>query len=154
MNALDRRGVEIVVSNDDMVRQLGNARRFDGHASGRLFMRQSDAAVMDQPGARRVAIAYGLTDAEQRERDDLRAQISTYLATNGLQLTEAGRHQPPLPSDVQTLLPGVQIGALLEAKTIVLDDTWRPKFERYAELQQKWDAYTVALFLAPLESSQ
>ena len=95
-----------------------------------------------------------MTQAEQRERDDLRSQIGTYLATNGLQLTEAGRKQPPLPDDLQTLLPGDQIGALLEAKAIVLDDTWRPKFERYAGLQQRWDAYTVALFLAPLDSSQ
>jgi len=152
MNALDRRGVEIVVSDDGMVHQLGDARRFDGHANGRLFMREADAAVMDFPGARRVAIAYGLTDAEQRERDDLRAQISSHLATSGLQLTEAGRKQPPLPDDLQSLLPGDQIGALLEAKAIALDDTWRPRFERYAELQQKWDAYTVALFLAPVDS--
>ena len=152
MNALDRRGVEIVVSDDAMTYQLGNARRFDGHANGRLFMREADAAVMDFPGAKRVAIAYGLNDAEQRERDDLRAQISTYLATNGLQLTEAGRKQPPLPDDLQSLLPGEQIKALLDAKAIVLDDTWRPKFERYAELQQKWDAYTVALFLGRLDS--
>ncbi len=153
MNALDRRGVEIVVADDGMVHQLGNARRFDGRADGRLFMREADAAVMDQPGAHRVAIAYGLNEAEQRERDDLRAQISTYLATSGLQLTDARRKLPPLPSDLQSLLPGDQIGTLLEAKAIALDDTWRPKFERYAELQRRWDAYTVALFLAPLDSS-
>jgi hypothetical protein len=150
MNALDRRGVEIVVTDDGMVHQLGNARRFDGHADGQLFMREADAAIMDFPGAKRIAIAYGLTDAEEAERDALRSEIGSYLATNGLQLTDEGRTQPPLPDDLQSLLPGDQIGALLEANALVLDDTWRPKFERYAELQQKWDAYTVALFLAPV----
>ncbi|HEX2383785.1 MAG TPA: hypothetical protein VHI95_14175 [Acidimicrobiales bacterium] len=154
INALDRRGVEIVVDDDGMVHQLGEARDFDGHANGRLFMREADGALLDYPGARRVAIAYGLNDAEQRERDDLRAQLSDYIATNGLQLTDAGRKQPPLPDDLQSLLPGDQIGTLLHANALALDDTWRPRFERYAELQQRWDAYTVALFLAPLDTGE
>jgi hypothetical protein len=113
INELDRRGVEIVVDDDGMVHQLGTARRFDGHADGRIFLREADAALMDFPGARRVAIAYGLTDDEQRERDQLRSEIGQSLA---------------------------------------LDDSWRAKFERYAELQRRWEAYTVAVFLAPLGS--
>jgi hypothetical protein len=153
MNALDRRGIEIVVTDDGMVHQLGNARRFDGHASGRLFMREADAAVTDQPGATRVAIAYGLTDAEQHERDALRSQLSGYIATKGLQLTDAGRELGPLPADLQSLLPFDQIGDLLDAHALVLDSTWLPRFERYADLQRRWDAYTVALFLAPVDSS-
>jgi hypothetical protein len=43
---------------------------------------------------------------------------------------------------------------LLHANALALDDTWRPRFERYAELQQRWDAYTVALFLAPLDTGE
>lgn len=153
INELDRRGVEIVVDDDGMVHQLGNARRFTGNVSGRLFLREADSAVADQPGADRVAIAYGLNDAEQRERDGLRAQVSAFLASGQLPLTDAGRQGPPLPADLQSLLPGDQIGALLQSGALALDGTWQPRFERYAELQRKWDAYTVALFLAPLGPS-
>ena len=147
---LDSRGVEIVFSDEGMVRQLGEARRFTGSANGRLFLREGDAAATDQPGATRVAIAYGLNADELRERDDLRSQISVFLASGQLRLGSGSGREPPLPSDLQQLLPGDQIGVLLSVDEFALDSTWLPRFERYAELQRRWDIHTVAVFIAPL----
>jgi hypothetical protein len=153
INELDRRGVNVVVDDPGMVRQLGDGRRFDGHANGRIFTREADAALVDEPepGAKRVAIAYGLSADQQRERDDLRNQISGYLASGQLRLTPSG-HATALPADLQSLLQDDQIDALLQQNALDLDSTWRPKFERYAELEKQWDAYTVALFIAPVNS--
>ena len=55
INELDRRGVDVVVDDPGMVRQLGDGRRFDGHANGRIFTREADAALLAEPEPGREA---------------------------------------------------------------------------------------------------
>jgi hypothetical protein len=51
-----RRGVEFVVDDAGLVRQLGDQRANKGQASVRLFIREGEDALNEQPGAQRVAL--------------------------------------------------------------------------------------------------
>jgi hypothetical protein len=43
---------------------------------------------------------------------------------------------------------------MISERYLVLDDVWRERFARYADLQQESDRKTVALFVAPLSSAE
>jgi len=76
MAELQRRGVEFVVDDRSLVRQLGPTREYDGdNARARIFYRLGDAALETPAGAERVAFHRGLSAAERRERHRLRAEI-------------------------------------------------------------------------------
>jgi hypothetical protein len=58
----------------------------------------------------------------------------------------AAPHFDPAPLfDSRELVESVRLGLY------AFDDTWDPKFERYASLQDRWDKQTVAVFIGPVE---
>jgi hypothetical protein len=154
VSELDRRGFEIVVDDVPTIRQLGPTRRFTGRADGRLFMRVGSDALVDQPGATRVALTLGLTPAEQRERALLHAQLLDYIGQHGLPLTDVARRDggSAVRADADTLLSSGTLNILVQNRYLELDATWQSRFARFAELEQKWDLETVGVFVAPLAS--
>lgn len=103
---LDQRGVEVVVEEPGLVRQLGPSREADGSEAGRFYVWEGDLAAEGRPGLERVAFVDGLTEAE---RDELRALTEVFaerFRSGEVQLTERGRRAVTngrLP-DVQQLL--------------------------------------------------
>ncbi len=164
-NGLDRRGHEVVVDDPGMIRQFGPARAFDGHADGTIVIEEGDNAVAAQPGMTRVALHKDLDDSETAERASLQQQIGDMLASGGLHLTANGERavaqgkiaalEPPAAGgqpDPRGLLVGDQIREMLANDWIQLDPTWKQRFERYADLQHRWNFQTVAIFLAPVNA--
>jgi LPXTG-motif cell wall-anchored protein len=71
---LQRSGVKFVTDDETQVRQVGPARRYDGHnARGRIAYRQGDSATAIPPGWRRIAFHAGLDARDRRELERLRA---------------------------------------------------------------------------------
>ena len=161
---LNRRDIPFVVPSG-MASQYGKIRRFDGtNASAVLYVR-SGPAIVDVPvEARRVALVHGLDQRERRELRRLEAEIDGYLRMEGrLRLNERGRNLMEiggLPNlerqrsnqslDPEPLFASREIVRMVDHDLLVLDDRWVGRFERYAELQARWDRATVALFVGPL----
>jgi len=165
-NGLDRRGHEIVVSDPGMIRQLGPARAFDGHADGELVIEEGDNAMREHPGLSRAILHVDLDTSEQAERLDLQNQIGDMLAAGGLQLTADGQRavgqgkvaalvQPAdgVRPDPRGLLAGDQIRDMLTNRWIEVDPSWKARFERYADLQHRWNFQTVGVFVGPVQTS-
>ena len=157
---LQRLGVPFVVSDEGLVRQLGDRRRFDGDAAARIFLREGPAARRPPPGATRVAFAEGLAADDQRKLDALRAEVAGYVADRGVVLNARGQAalepgtRPPLDPaavDVEQLLDDRVLAAAVLAGYLDIEPAWVDRFDRYAELQRDEDLLTVAVFIAPLE---
>jgi len=87
---LQRHGIDFVLDDATLVRQLGDDRRWNGH-NAKLTLRVG----LDQslpPGFRRIAAYYGLSRSEQVELKRLNTEIRQWLiATGGPQLSPVGR---------------------------------------------------------------
>jgi hypothetical protein len=165
MAELQRRGVPFLVDEPVLVRQLGPARRFTGtNAQAVLFVRIGDDTRVAPPGARRAAIREGLTLGEQMELSRLKTRIADYVSNGRLHLTRRGeevlrrlhpevrRQSSGEDPDPEVLFESRGLIPLAEADLLVLDDEWARRFDRYADLQARWDEETVALFLGPVDS--
>jgi hypothetical protein len=165
MAELQRRGVPFLVGEPALVRQLGPARRFTGaNARAVLFVRIGDDTRVAPPGARRAAIREGLTPREQTELSTLKARIADYVGNGRLHLTRRGeevlrrlhpeaRQEPRVEDlDPEVLFESRALVTLAEADLLALDDEWARRFHRYADLQDRWDEETVALFLGPVDN--
>jgi hypothetical protein len=166
VNGLERRGHKIVVNDPVMIRQLGPARAFDGHADGRLVIAEGEGGIRDHPGMSRAVLHVDLDAAEQSARLALQQQIGDMLASGGLRLNAEGSRaadsgklaalvQPPNGArpDPRGLVAGDQIRDMLINRWIDLDPAWKPLFARYADLQHRWNFQTVAVFVGPVGSS-
>jgi hypothetical protein len=164
---LQRRGVEFVAADPELVRLFGPARRFNGkNAQSVLLLRISDATRMPPPGTRRVVLAEGLSQRDQRELDRREAEVGDYIAQGRLRLNARGRaalaagRLPNLARfreqslDVDGLLASREIDVMAHDHDLVLDSTWARRFERYAALHHEWDRRTVALFVGPISSAR
>ncbi len=84
---LQRSGVKFVTTDATQVRQVGPARRYNGHnARARVIYRIGDAATVTPPGWKRIAFHAGLDAAQHRELEALEATGKpsarrAYLAT-------------------------------------------------------------------------
>jgi len=165
--ALDEQGMEFVVEEPMLVRHFGPDREFDGtNARNELLLRQGDEARDAPPRARRVALSEGLPAGERHELADLRRQISDYVRAGRLELNDAGRRAlvagalPHLsdqltgPVDPEPLFDSREISVIGESHWLAGDGRWQRRFERFAELQGRADARTVALFVRPVEQSR
>ena len=145
------------------MRQFGPARRFNGkNARAQLLLRTGDAAREAPSGARRVALGQGLSGANRRELARLKTEIRDYIAAGRFRLNDRGQaaqRADDLPklnavegreADAQTLLDSRELDLMIRRNYLALDGTWQDRLERYADLQQRSDLETVALFLAPL----
>jgi hypothetical protein len=161
MAELRRRDVPFAVNDEGMVRQLGEKRRLHGDAQ-RLFIGQGDAALKTPKGARRVVFVEGLTADQKNELTDLRSDIIDHLQDHPVELTKRGRGV--LESPRHELIAGFVangnasglegyggLGFLIEHDLLVVDPGWQDRFDRYVELQIRWDQRTLGLFLAPLD---
>jgi hypothetical protein len=161
---LQHRGIPFVVDDPGMIRQLGPSRRFTGtNARAALSLRIGDEARVTPPGARRVALHEGLTAEEQLELAALETRIEKYIRDGRLRLNRRGREalrNGDLPTlrrhslrqivDPELLFSSRELVWSVRQDLLVLDDRRAQVFERYADLQDRGDNETVALFLQPL----
>jgi hypothetical protein len=164
---LQRRGIPFVARAPGAVRQLGPERRYNGHnAKAALLLRQGAATLEAPPGSRPVARGQGLAADRVRELEQLKERISDYIEKRGLRLNARGQtalEGGVLPVmarstgstlDVAALFATRELDVMISERYLVLDDVWRERFARYADLQQESDRTTVALFVAPLSSAE
>jgi hypothetical protein len=159
MLELQRRGIPFVTTDDGMVHQLGERRRDRGDADARIHLVEGDATVEVPPGERRVAWVQGLSGPEQRELRALTDDLVGLLGRTGVELTERGEQAlaygqlPSVASDAppRALIDSRELQFMIEEDLLVIPSGRVEDFERYAELQRRWDRHTVAVMLAPLE---
>jgi hypothetical protein len=163
---LRRRHVPFVVSQPFLVRQLGEHRRFNGaNADAVVTLHTGDDRVeTPPPGARRVAVHYGLSPRQRREFSVVKQQIAEYIRAGQLRLNDQGKRAmerlggsrsspstaPQNGFDPDKLFASRGLMALFEHGFLVLDDEWLRRFVRYDYLQWNSDSKTVAVFVAPL----
>jgi hypothetical protein len=163
MLELDQRGIEFVVDDDAMARQLGSSRRFDGQASHRLSLLYGDEAEVGREGAERVAFVEGLDRDERGELDELVPDVRRLLLAGDLELTERGakaRRDGDLrdleaehdPEEVGVLLALREVGRAVLNGWVELDGDDGKALSRYARLQDRLDHHTVGVFLEPYET--
>jgi hypothetical protein len=164
MTELQRRGVPFVGKDPTLITRYGPGRRFDGHnASTALVMRTGNGALTTPPGTSRVALALGLGRRDREELVKLRSWVQTYVRRNGIRLSARGAQAVRVGEltmlvpkegvqypDVDTLLESGQLVSMVQAGDLVLPRSGRPRFDRYATLEQTWDRATVALFVGRL----
>lgn len=164
MAELQRRDIPFVVDDEGMVRQLGPSRRADP-GTERLLIREGDAALATPPGWRRAVLVEGLDDSERAELAELAGAVLSRLEAIGRAplneegeaalaagaLPVAGARPEVLATDLPALLATRELSLLVERGWLDLDDDDGRPFARYAELQERFDRLTVALFVAPPE---
>jgi hypothetical protein len=163
--ALAREGVDVVVADEGMVRQLGERRRADGEETTRLVLIEGPA-TRDQPsGARQVALVEGLDRSEQAELDRLRPEVLELARRDGLSLNESGVAAAAagrIPFERSVLAPGADPATLADAGWITslvadgylaLSPEQRGPLPRYSELDRRFSTETVGLYELPLEPS-
>ena len=162
MAELQRRGIPFVTDDEVIARQLGTSRRLEGTAP-RLQILQGQRAFTAPPGSRRVALVEGLTADEQAEQTELASLVTAHLRDVGVRLTPEGDAVLERPEhadaraavragDVDRVVGSYALGFLVDNDLLQLDDEWAPRFERYADLQRRWDRDTVALYLKPFDA--
>jgi hypothetical protein len=163
---LQRRKIPFVVEDQGLVRQYGVGRRFNGaNARAALLIRLGDETRVSPAGSRQVARHDGITRAERRELDALARQIGDHIRDRGLRLNRRGRQaldQGDLPTlrrqpegriEPEALFASREFRRLVRDDLLVKDPSWTRRFERYADLQARWDTMTVALFVRPLSDA-
>ena len=162
MAELQRRGIPFVTDDEVIVRQLGTSRRLEAPAQ-RLQILQGQTAFAAPPGSRRVALVEGLTVDERAEQEELASLVTAHLRDVGVRLTPEGvaalerpEHAPIRDAvragDIDRLVGSYALGYFVDHELIELDEGWAPRFERYTDLQRRWDRDTVALYLKPYDA--
>jgi hypothetical protein len=159
--ALARHGVDVVVTDDGMVRQMGERRRAKGDERLRLELLEGQAAEQPPSDARTVAIVRGLDEAETAELARLATQVVHLASQDGLQLSDAGRRavragridEPQVVlapgGDATALEAGGVLADLVTNGYLVVDPKTAATFRRYAELRERRARETVGLFEVP-----
>ncbi len=167
MAELQRRGIEFVVDEPGLARQLGPHRRFNGdNAKQRIFYRVGDAALEPIAGAELVAFHAGLTRREEDELAALKYELGAHITEGRLRLTRKGVNWiegglvPLLVRDGDVVASN-DLAGLFKTRTLsVAVDLglvepvpgWRARFNRYGQLQRRQDRETLAVFVAPLDA--
>jgi hypothetical protein len=167
LDELQHRDIGFVARDESLVRQLGPARRYNGHnARSELLLRTGDGAFHAPAGGRRVAFAEGMSARDRAALARVTAEVSGYIHQHGLRLTLAGlaalrrgelpnlSRLPAVGGDPTPLISARELVAIVNLHYLVLDRTWAARFARYANLQQQYDRVTVALFVRPLPSAR
>ncbi len=158
MAALLDADVDFTVSDDDLVRQVGELRRSDGSERSVATLVAGDAAFDVPAGSRRIALHVELTPEEQRQRERLRQEIEDSIGQgDGLPLTDLGRARLAGGDNVALGATGDDAVALLASGqvTVLVDfelidpEQLSPEFATWVDLQGRYARRTVALFLRP-----
>lgn len=159
MAELQRQGIEFRVADEGLASQMGKRRQVATTSGPRLVQREGDAAFETPPGGRLVARVDGLTAEQRRELATLRDAVSEHIASNGLRLNADGRtaaelgalpffsRQGALARDAEQLIFSGELTMVVRRDLVSIEPEWRARFERFAELQERKDHRTVALFL-------
>ena len=160
---LVRNGVDVVVDNDGMIRQLGERRRADGDEPRRLFLLEGAATRSPPPGALPVAFVEGLSVEERAELDRLRPEALALVGRQGLVLSDVGEAAAAagrIPFASTVLAPGddpsgieLWLPSLVADGLVVLTPDEQAPLQRYAELSRRFTAGTVGLFELAGESA-
>jgi hypothetical protein len=158
---LTSNGIDIAVTDEGMVRQLGEDRRADGDEAPRLVLLEGAAATSPPSDAKTVALVMGLSTEEQAELDRLRPEVLALASREGLVLNEAGRAAAAagrIPLAPTVLAPGADpsgidfwLPALVGNGYVELSGDQRIPFQRYTELARRFDRGTVGVFALPTE---
>jgi hypothetical protein len=147
LSELQRRDIPFVLARPTEHRQLGLSRRFTGaNARALLYVRTRESTTQRPPGARLVARHEGLTMTERRELENLESQIAEYI-DEGRLISKEGR----VDEAAAELFASRRLLRVIDADALVLNGSWRSRFERYGALHDKSDDSTVALYLGPIE---
>jgi hypothetical protein len=172
MAALQDDGVPFVVDEGIGIRQLGAGRLVDPAAPpDRLVVVTGDFAIFTPPGARLVTVHEGLSEDEvvdlYLEREGLKTALAdgtVRLDADGERVARRGdfgsvtvegdslRIDPVAAVDPRDSLFGTHrrdLVAMVHEDLVVADDGWDERLDRYAELQDRWDSESVAVFLEP-----
>lgn len=160
--ALSRNGVDVVVDDENMLRQIGARRRATGTEDARLVLLEGDATERPPEGARQIAFVDGLAADDRAELEDLRPDVVAAATRTGIELNEAGRDAvqdgqigfaPAVLAagdDATSLEEAGWISLLVNNDWIELDPPTAELFRRYAELADRASTYTVGLFEVPI----
>jgi hypothetical protein len=160
--ALARNGVDVVVEDDGMVRQLGERRRASGDERRKLVLLEGAAADDPPDEARTLALVQGLNADEMGELTALAAEVVELAGEHGLELSEAGQDAVragridfddvvvPVGGDAGPLEASGELAALVNDGYVTLDPDVAERFERYADLRRRADRQTVGLFELPV----
>jgi len=154
---LQRRGISFVAKDPQLVGQLGSARRDTGtKARSELFLQVGGDPRPAPAGTPRIVDHQGLPGPELRERAQLIGEITDYIRAGRLRLNPRGRQALTQHGGVPSLLDPTALFAYGRLSDLVhhgyldLDPGWKRRFERYAQLEDRWDVNTVQLYLETL----
>ena len=169
MAELDGRGVDFRVQDDGAVRSLGNFRSMRHPHEDEILVVSGPLAELPAQGHRRIAINKGLDKDEQVELFFLTAELAEHLAEPGDHLTAAGRRTlrrgayPPVRKAVvgDDLGGDVSFGfgaavpddarrdlaIMIDQQLMRGDGPWQEKMDRFAELTNRGQFETVAVFV-------
>ncbi|HET6954472.1 MAG TPA: hypothetical protein VFI47_29175 [Acidimicrobiales bacterium] len=168
-------GVQVVVRDPLLVRQLGEQRRWDGRNAGAVVTVASGDRTRDVlPGGTVVARHDGLDAAEQAELARLRSALRGAFAAGEVRLNDRGRAvaargdlvsvpdaAAPIDPVLATRLRPTSLAAyrremvlLVEEDLLDADPAWRRSLDLYADLQDRWDRETATVVVQPVASVQ
>ncbi|HET6774967.1 MAG TPA: hypothetical protein VFH36_16750 [Acidimicrobiales bacterium] len=172
---LQHQGVDFVIDDQIGYRMLGEGRRWGGESAVALVrVSAGDWAMLPRPGAQVLARHPGLDQEAHDEMYLLQQEIKEAFADGELRLNDRGRHvserggfESVPEGDPDRVDPDTVTEArfwphgqhrrdvLLMIRADLLDtpDDWADRLERYADLQETWDAQTVAVFLEPISAA-
>ncbi|CAN5404828.1 hypothetical protein BH18ACT1_BH18ACT1_09120 [soil metagenome] len=165
MAELRRRDIPFVVDDPVLVRQLGRRRKFRGDNARAMITVVAGKETQRASSDAELVARHELPLDEQRELGELERLLRDHLRNEeGLRLNEQGQValRRSLLSNLRTDADGVTLddpGSLLASGRLVelvredlldLDERWLPRWDRYAELEQRRTNETVAVVLSPL----
>jgi hypothetical protein len=173
MAELSLEGVRYVVDDPDRVAALGDGRRADRDedVTGTLTVAAGDGTLAMPRRAQRVADHRALSEDETDELQDLRDALAVAIAVGDVTLNDRGekvardgtlisvdpgRPRLRIDSDAALAVRPEMFGAHRRDLVAMVDHDlvdaaapWRGALDRYRELQDRWDATTVTIYLQP-----
>jgi hypothetical protein len=155
MADLQRRGVDYVQTGESTDRQYGDDRMFDGtNADSTLLILTGEGADVDRPGSRRLALHRGIDEEERLELFYLVQRLRVFVADD-LRLNDRGRVARDRGNlsglvgevDVDEVFSSRQLIWMVRDDLLDVDGRDAEDLERYADLQERLDDETVAVYV-------
>jgi hypothetical protein len=170
ISMLDERGIRFLIDGNAAIRGFGRAHAAAGQAARtEMTVLNSPLAGLPRPGSRRIALNEGLGKDDRFELFVLAGELVEHLNEPGDHLTDAGRRalrRGEYPRVHEALVDGDLDGDVVfafgksfpegvsgELSTMIEEDLvhgrgqWQERMDRYAELNQRYELETVAVFV-------
>ena len=160
---LARAGVDVVSTDEGMIRQLGNGRRADGSEQAQIYLVEGSAAEATPAGSIRLAFVPGLEGPDDVEWSRLSVSVVDDVTERGVRLNDAGLAAAASGlttfgevvvergSDASGLADEGWLAILINEGWIDVPADLAADWSRYAELEARRQQFTVGLFEAPVE---